>query len=45
MSNTIQPVVDPIRRPHLAAASAEFRAEIERDIAHCEDLLTYLRDR
>jgi hypothetical protein len=37
--------VDPIRRPHLKAVDAAFRASIEADIQHCRELLTYLRDR
>jgi hypothetical protein len=38
-------VVDPIRRPHVAAVESAFRAAIERDIEHCRELLIYLRDR
>ncbi|MCJ7437907.1 MAG: hypothetical protein MUP97_09130 [Acidimicrobiia bacterium] len=45
MASSPTPVVDPIRRPHLAAIDPEFRAAIERDVEHCRDLLTYLRDR
>jgi len=45
MSNAPPPVVDPIRRPHLAAVDPAFRAAIERDIEHCHELLTYLSDR
>jgi hypothetical protein len=45
MSSTSAPVVDPIRRPHLMAVDAAFRAVIEADIEHCRQLLSYLRDR
>jgi len=38
------PVVDPIRRPHLARVDAAFRAVIERDLKHCAELLEYLRN-
>jgi hypothetical protein len=45
VSSTEAPVVDPIRRPHLEVVDPEFRAAIERDVEHCRELLTYLRDR
>ena len=45
MVSSPTPVVDPIRRPHLAAVDPEFRTAIERDVEHCRDLLSYLRDR
>jgi hypothetical protein len=45
VSNVAPPVVDPIRRPHLARVDPEFRAAIERDIERCRNLLIYLRDR
>ena len=45
MASSPAPVVDPIRRPHLAAVDSAFRAAIERDLDHCRDLLAYLRDR
>jgi hypothetical protein len=45
VSSVAPPVVDPIRRPHLARVDPAFRAAIEHDIEHCRDLLTYLRDR
>jgi hypothetical protein len=45
VSSTAAPVVDPIRRPHLAMVDPNFRRSIERDIEHCRELLTYLRDR
>jgi len=37
------PLVDPIRRPHLAAIDQVSREAIERDIGHCRTLLGYLR--
>ena len=45
MASPTAPVVDPIRRPHLAAVDHAFRAAIERDVDHCRELLAYLRDR
>ena len=45
VSSTAAPVVDPIRRPHLALVDPAFRNAIEQDIEHCHELLTYLRDR
>jgi hypothetical protein len=45
VSSTAPPVVDPIRRPHLALVDPAFRRAIERDIEHCRELLTFLRDR
>lgn len=45
MASAAPPVVDPIRRPHLETVDPTFRAAIERDVEHCRDLLTYLRDR
>lgn len=45
MSKVPAPVVDPIRRPHLMGVDPAFRAEIETDIEHCRDLLSYLRER
>jgi hypothetical protein len=45
VSSSAVPVVDPIRRPHLARMDPAFRTAIERDIEHCRELLTYLRDR
>jgi len=45
MVSPATPVVDPIRRPHLAAVDPDFRLAIEHDVEHCRDLLTYLRDR
>jgi len=44
MSSTVPPVVDPIRRPHLALVDPAFRAAIERDVEHCAELLKFLRD-
>jgi len=45
VSSTEEPVVDPVRRPHLRVVDPEFRAAIERDVEHCRELLDYLRDR
>jgi hypothetical protein len=45
VSSAAPPIVDSIRRPHLALVDAAFRTAIERDIEHCRDLLAYLRDR
>jgi len=45
LSSSAAPLVDPVHRPHLAAADPAFRAAIEHEIARCRELLTYLRDR
>jgi hypothetical protein len=45
VSRSVAPIVDPIRRPHLAAVDPAFRRAIEREIEACRELLTYLRDR
>jgi hypothetical protein len=45
VSSVPAPIVDPIRRPHLMEVDPAFRAEIEADVEHCRELLTYLRDR
>lgn len=39
------PIVDPILKPHLAAADAAFREWILKDLERCRELLDYLRDR
>ena len=45
MSRPARPVVDPVHRPHLAAADPAFRAAIELEIEELRELLAYLRDR
>ena len=45
VSSATTPIVDPIRRPHLAAVDPGFRKAIEREIEDCRELLAYLRDR
>jgi hypothetical protein len=45
VSRAAAPIVDPIRRPHLAAVDPAFREAIQREIRECREVLTYLRDR
>ncbi len=45
VSSIAPPVVDPVRRPHLAKVDEAFRSAIARDVQHVREMLTYLRDR